>query len=280
MMIVGLIQFAPIDDVQSNYVTVTKLAEQVASQGATLIVLPEMWTCEFNLSTVATHAEPIPGSSTLFLASLAKRLGIWIIGGSIAHSKGDQLLNTCPVLSSRGDLIGLYSKRFLFKITIPNVGCFNEGDVFTPETSRFSFSIGEFKIGVGICFDVRFPQLALDYLVHDHCNVLVFPSAFSASAGPLRWSVVGRARAIDTQCWVVMVSASLREESVFRAFGHSFVADPSGVELAALDWGEGCSIARLTTEALDVARQALPIVEYQTELHSSDQCVSPFNTRV
>jgi omega-amidase len=273
MLPVALDQFAPVEDLQSNYTTVTKLVEQVASQGATLVVLPEIWICEFSFATVATHAEPIPGPSTLFLAELAKRLGVWIIGGSIPHSNRDQILNTCIVLSSRGEFIGQYSKKFLFKVNIPGKVCINEGDVFTPGNSRFSFSIGEFKIGIGICFDVRFPQLAIDYLVHDHCNVLVFPSAFSAVTGPLHWSLLGRARAIDTQCWVVMVSTSLHEGSAFRAFGHSFVADPHGAELAGLGWEEGCSIVRVTIEAVEAARQALPIVEYQTDLCQRDDSI-------
>jgi omega-amidase len=267
MLSVALVQFAPVEDLSANYATVTKLVEQSASQGATLIILPEIWTCEFTIATVSLHSEPIPGPSTSFLSSLASRLSVWIIGGTIPHSDPPRLLNTCVVFSPNGDIVGQYSKQFLFKINIPGQIAVTEGDVFERGQGRLSFSIGGFTIGVGICFDVRFPQLALDYLIRDGCNVLVFPSAFSAVTGPLHWKLLGRARAVDTLCWVVMVSASDREDSGFHAYGHSFVADPRGQEVVGLGGEEGIGIARLTLEVVESARKSLPIVEYQREIY-------------
>jgi omega-amidase len=267
MLSVGLIQFAPVEDLQANYATVTKLVEESVSRGATLIVLPEIWTCEFNIPTVPRHSEQIPGPSTDFLSLLAKRLSIWVIGGTIPHLHDSDLLNTCVVLSPTGELIGQYSKQFLFKIDIPGQISLTEATVFSRGRSRFSFSIGAFKIGIGICFDVRFPQLALDYLIRDQCNVLVYPSAFSAITGPLHWKLLGRARAIDTLSWVVMVSASYREDAAFRAYGYSFVATPNGEEITTLGGTEGFAVVTLTEEAVNVARRSLPVIEYQREIY-------------
>jgi omega-amidase len=262
---IGLIQFAPASDLQSNYEIVTQYAETLHRSGAELIIIPECWICEYDMTSIPSHAEPIPGPSSNFLSSLAARLDVYIIAGTIPESRDGQLFNTCPIISNTGEIIGKYSKIYLFRLNIPGKLAHNEGDVFRPGADRFSFSIGSFRIGIGVCFDVRFPQLSLDYLVKDDCNVLVFPSAFTAVTGPLHWKLLGCARAIDTLSYVVMVSSSFDPDRVFKGHGSSFVSDPMGQVVDELGKEEGARIVEIAKEKVDTARSHLPVVSYQRE---------------
>ena len=220
---VGIAQFPPCNDLTKNYEIVEQHISQLKLHGAELVVIPELWTCEYNMATVKDHLEPIPGQSTDFLCSLAKQHSLYIIGGTIPEVRGSQIYNTCPVISSDGAIIGTYSKRHLYKANIPGKVTVDEGDVFTPGTDAFSFSIGAFKIGVCVCFDVRFAGFVMDYVLKEQCNLIVFPSAFTKHTGEMHWELLGRARAIDTQSWIVMVSSSYDPDAGFKAIGRSFV---------------------------------------------------------
>jgi omega-amidase len=150
-------------------------------------------------------------------------------------------------------------------VNIPGKVTVNEADVFSRGSTPFAFSIREFRIGIGICFDVRFPQIAIDYAVKDDCNVLIFPSAFTAVTGPLHWKLLGCARAIDTQCYVAMVSSSYDEQRVFKGHGCSFVADPLGKNVGEIGNGPGILAVELSLENVTTARASLPVLVCQKE---------------
>jgi len=256
---VGIVQFAPVADRGANARTVGAHVRDVCGRGAELVVIPELWTCEYDMSTVGDHCESIPGESTDFLCDLARELQVWLVGGTVPEARAGRVLNTCPVISPDGRVAGTYSKRRLFKANIPGRVVVDEGDVFTAGALPFSFAVGEFKIGVGVCFDVRFPELALAY-ARDGCNVLVFPSAFTRVTGQMHWKLLGRARALDTQAWVVMVSSSYDEAAKFKGNGQSFIADPAGAIAFELGDGEGCGVFEIDAARVREARAAIPVV--------------------
>lgn len=260
-MKIGIYQFAPSVHREENYNKVSDAVAYLADKGAKIIVIPEIWICEFNNSTIPNYAEEIPGPSTLFLAELAKNHGVYIIGGTIPHKNDDKIFNTCPVLNPSGKLIGKYSKKHPFKLNIPNSLTINEGDIFSKGNELFSFAVDDYKIGVAICFDLRFPDIALDYALKENCNVLIYPSAFTNVTGPKHWELLGRARAIDSQCWVILVSSSYDENAFFKGYGHSMVVDPSGIVQKQLSGSEEQEIFTIDIEAVRTARNMLPVLQ-------------------
>lgn len=260
MLCVGVVQFAPVSERKRNWETASRLIEKVCAMGAKLVVLPELWVCEYDMTEVVQRAESLPGESTDFLAEIARRFGVWIVGGTVPERNGENVYNTCPVIAPSGDLIGSYRKNHLFKVNMPGRVCVNEGDVFTPGTDKLAFEIGEFRIGVGICFDLRFPRLALDY-ADDGCTVLVFPSAFTRVTGQIHWTLLGRARALDCQAWAVLVSSSFDETAKFKGNGRSLIANPMGEVVFELGDGEECGVFTIDMESVRTARAAIPVVQ-------------------
>ena len=261
MLCVGVVQFVPVAERRANWEVVEKRVSEVCANGAKLVVLPELWVCEYDMGLVVERAETVPGESTAFLGTLAKRFGVWIVGGTVPERRGDMVFNTCPVIGPDGELLGVYSKNHLFKVNLPGRVCVDEGDVFTAGTGRFSFDVGEFKVGVGVCFDLRFPRLALDY-VEDGCNVLVFPSAFTRVTGQMHWTLLGRARALDCQAWAVLVSSSFDEAAKFKGNGRSLIANPMGEVVMELGDGEATGVFNIDVESVKAARAALPVVQH------------------
>ena len=262
---IGIVQFCPLKDRNENFNKVKQMSLELVSKGAELIILPEMFVQDFVLSELKVTGELIPGPTTNFLSNLAKDLNVFIIGGSNPHELDGKLYNTCQVINSSGELIGYYSKQRLYRVSIPGKITVSEGDVFTPGNKRFSFNIKGFKIGIAICFDIRFPEIALEYSAIDKCDVIVYPSAFHTSTGPYHWKPLGIARALDSQCYIVCVSASNDERSRFSTYGHSFISDPMGKCVSEIDEKENILLYTIEKQMIESTRNSIPVHYIQSE---------------
>mmetsp|Transcript_49811 Transcript_49811/g.128158 ORF Transcript_49811/g.128158 Transcript_49811/m.128158 type:complete len:129 (-) Transcript_49811:1616-2002(-) len=121
------------------------------------------------------------------------------------------------------------------------------------------FSIGnEWKVGVGICYDIRFPELAKLY-ADQGCNLLVYPGAFNMTTGPLHWELLQRGRAVDNQLFVATASPARDESADYIAFGHSMVVDPWGAVIGKLESEEGMKVVDLHLAAVEDVRQSIPV---------------------
>jgi len=265
---------------------IRKCFSRAKDEGAAIVVLGEMFNCNYNHKSFLEHAEVIPpirsipgiscGETSRFLSESARSMGIWIVGGSIPELDEvcgrPRIFNTSTVYDMNGQLVAKYRKTHLFDVCLPadsntNGICFRESDTISPGDLGpcvFQTPWG-FDIGLGICFDVRFPQYALSLRrLSDKMKVIIYPSAFNMTTGPMHWSLLARARAIDTQSFVVMASpARSLDANEYQAWGHSTIVSPYGDIIQELNEIEGMIVHDIKIEHADKLRTEIPLFTQQ-----------------
>ncbi|XWS12128.1 hypothetical protein CRYUN_Cryun37aG0063300 [Craigia yunnanensis] len=212
-----------------NLIRAYNLIKAAAEQGARLVVLPEMWNCPYLADYFNKYAEDFDNgdSSPSFsmLSEVASCFGITIVGGSIPEWCNGRLYNTCCVFGSDGKLKAKHRKIHLFDIDIAGDISFKESDSFVAgdEPAIVETDIG--RIGIGICHDMRFPELAMLYKAKG-AHIIVYPGAFNMSTGELLWELVQRARAADNQVVIATCSPSRDSVGSYTIWGHSTLVSP------------------------------------------------------
>jgi omega-amidase len=187
----------------------------------------------------------------------SKKLDMTIIGGSIPYKENKLLYNRCLIFR-KGEQLGFYDKLHLFDIDIPGKITYKESETLNAGDNLFLFDHQDFKIGIGICYDVRFPTLSMK-LRELGCNLLIFPAVFNFTTGPMHFELLARARATDNQCYVCMCSnATNKEEQIFQCWGHTMVIDPYAKKLGDLGHDQGILTMELDPELVKEVRQAIP----------------------
>ncbi|XP_076481183.1 omega-amidase NIT2-like [Bombus vancouverensis nearcticus] len=152
------------------------------------------------------YAESIPdGETSVASSNAAKENNIYVVGGTMPEIEGDKLYNTCTIWGPDGTLIARHQKVHLFDIDIPNKITFRESDSLSPGNSLTTFDVKGCKKGIGICYDIRFEEMARIYR-NKGCQMLIYPAAFNMTTGPLHWSLLQRFRANDNQLYVACIS--------------------------------------------------------------------------
>ncbi|XP_058466206.1 omega-amidase NIT2-like [Malaya genurostris] len=232
----------------------------VKDKRAQLVILPECWNSTYSTAEFANSAESIPdGETSLALSQVTSELGIYLIGGTYPEKDEDKLFNTCPVWGPKGEFLGKYRKMHLFDMDIPGVCTFKESSVFTAGNEFFTFNIGEFKVGVGICYDQRFPEFAA---VNRQlgCDLLVFPSAFDAFTGPMHFELIAQARALDNSMFVVLCSPARDVTKDYVAYGYSTICDPWGRVVCHGKEGPTVLTAELDFDMCSTIRKQIPVL--------------------
>ncbi|XP_059610882.1 omega-amidase NIT2-like isoform X2 [Phlebotomus argentipes] len=233
-----------------------------------LCILPECFNSPYGVKYFNEYAETIPdGYTSREISKAAKELGIYLIAGSIPEREAEgssTLYNTSTIWSPDGEMIGKYRKMHLFDIDIPGQIRFQESETLSPGNSLTTFAIDEAKIGLGICYDIRFEELARLYR-NDGCNFLVYPGAFNMTTGPLHWTLLGRARASDTQSFVATVSPARDEASDYVAYGHSSLIDPWAHVLVDAEAPEATVVKDLDFSECEKVRAQIPISRQRRE---------------
>lgn len=210
---------------------------EAAKAGASLIVLPECFNSPYGTQYFPKYAEtllPSPPSreqspSFHSLSSIAAEAKAYLVGGSIPEldTSTNKFYNTSLVFSPSGSLIGSHRKTHLFDIDIPGKITFKESEVLHPGNQLTIVDLPEYgKIGLFICYDIRFPEAAT-IAARKGAFLLVYPGAFNMTTGPLHWSLLARARAVDNQVYVAMCSPARDLEATYHAYGHSLITNPS-----------------------------------------------------
>ncbi|XP_068156589.1 omega-amidase NIT2-like [Drosophila tropicalis] len=228
-----------------------------------LAILPESFNAPYGVEHFPKYAETVPNGPTCqALSRVSKQLGIYIIGGSIIEREGDKLYNTCTVWSPAGKLIGKHRKIHLFTMSIDPVNGggvqFDEAAALTAGSEVTVVQINQQKVGIGICHDKRFEELARIYR-HMGCSMIVYPSAFCICQGPMHWKLLQRARATDNQLYVVTCSPARDNMSGYVDYGHSMIVDPwARVQREA---GEGCEfiVEEIDFDMVEDVRRQIPI---------------------
>ena len=250
------------------------IAECVA-RGAELVVLPECFNSPYGTKYFPEYAEVLDLSSPTVssMSAAAREHNIWLVAGSFPerrHTKEEssQLYNTCVTYNPSGEIAGVHRKVHLFRIDTETVKM-NEADVLAAGDSAtpVTFTSGKHtntSFGVGICFDIRFPQMAWHYQ-RQNTSFLVYPGAFNMVTGPAHWTLMAQARAIDTQQFVVLCSPARDPHAGYVAYGHSCVVDPWGTVIAELDEKEGVIVVEMDLKRISDVRQQLPILSGQRD---------------
>ncbi|XP_015173290.1 PREDICTED: omega-amidase NIT2 [Polistes dominula] len=266
----ALVQLAVGDDKTKNLTRAVDYIEQAKKDRANIVVLPECFNSPYGTSHFPKYAEEIPkGQTSIVLSDAAKKNNIYVIGGTIPERDGDKLYNTCTIWGPDGKMITKYRKMHLFDIDIKGKITFRESDSLTSGNSLTTFEIMGCKIGIGICYDIRFEELARLYR-NQGCQMLIYPGAFNLTTGPLHWSLLQRSRANDNQLYVACVSPARGSLPGYIAWGHTQLTNPWGEILHELDSTEDMIVSDIDLKVVDEVRAQIPIFsQRRTDLYNT-----------
>ncbi|KAL1438852.1 hypothetical protein MTO96_047772 [Rhipicephalus appendiculatus] len=189
---VALIQLAVKASKAENLARAGVEIKKAAASGAKFVCLPECFGFPYGAQYFPKYAESIPGETSEMLSRAARENGVYLIGGSMAETENGKLYNTCLVYGPDGEMLAKHRKVHLFDIDIPGKITFRESDSFTAGNSLTTFDTPYCKVGLGICYDLRFAQMAQLY-AKQGCKLLFYPGAFNMTTGPLHWELLQRA---------------------------------------------------------------------------------------
>ena len=264
MHTVAAIQMISTPSVSENLATAKRLVAQAASDGAMLVVLPEYWAIMGqHEKDKLGHAEQ-PGSGPIQdgMAQMAREHGLWLIGGTLplVSPEAGKVLNTTLVYDPQGAPAGRYDKIHLFGFTRGEES-YNESRTIVAGAQVRSVDTPVGKVGLSICYDLRFPEL---YRALGDCALIVVPAAFTHTTGRAHWEVLLRARAIENQCYVLASAQGGVHPNGRRTWGHSMLIDPWGEIKAVLPEGEGVVSGEIDLLFLAGVRESLPALAHRT----------------
>jgi predicted amidohydrolase len=260
---IAAIQMISTPDVAENRATARRLVSRAAQDGANLVLLPEYWPI-FGMhenDKLAVAEQPGAGPIQDAMASMARELGIWLIGGTmpLVASEPGKVLNTLLAYGPDGLCAGRYDKIHLFGFSRGEES-YNESRTIAPGATVQTLETPLGRVGLSVCYDLRFPEL---YRAMGPCNLIVVPSAFTWTTGQAHWEILLRARAIENQCYVLAAAQGGRHPNGRRTWGHSMLIDPWGEVKAVLPEGEGVVCGELDAQLLDTVRANLPALNHR-----------------
>ena len=245
-------------DHERNLEVAERLVRGAAANGAELIVLPEKWTVLGPGEAIRASAEPLDGPALTAAAGWARELGVFLVAGSVPEVVPDQekLANTSVLFGPEGERLATYRKIHMFDVEVGDVS-YRESEHERAGDAIELGDAGGTKIGLTICYDLRFPELYRILAVRG-ARVITVPSAFTERTGRDHWEVLIRARAIENQVFVVAAGQIGEAPPHYRSYGRSMIADPWGVVLTQAPDRECFVLADLDFESQDRIRESLP----------------------
>lgn len=263
-----LIQLKVTNDKATNL----KRAEEMIDSAVKLyspkiVVLPEYFNTPASLKNLENFVEDgdnFESDSIKLLTSTAKKHSVYIVGGSMpVYFKSDKskVYNTCYCVDKSGQIKTIFSKLHMFDIDIPGKISFKESKKITPGNTYGVFETEYGNIGVGICYDIRFPEYALTMKKEHNIKMLFYPAAFNSVTGPMHWDIYGKCRAVDNQVFLGLCSPSRNYENPedYQAYGHSTVVDPFGQVVTTTGYEEDIVFAKLNLGLLEDIKAAIPV---------------------
>lgn len=260
----GIVQMTSGADPEINLKHLKMKLKGLQLQGAKLVVTPENCLVFGSREDYLAHAEPLAeGPLQAQVAALAKQLGIWVLIGSMPIRQLDgAITSTALLFDDHGQLQGHYDKLHMFDVEIDDAyHSYRESDTFRAgrETKVIATPFG--NIGLSICYDVRFPQLYAA-LREQGADIIVVPAAFTKVTGKAHWELLLRARAVETQCWMVAAAQWGEHNEQRETWGHSMIVDPWGQVVACQQQGTGVMVADVDLDLSKAIRTNMPLVEH------------------
>ncbi|NOT64592.1 MAG: carbon-nitrogen hydrolase family protein [Methylotenera sp.] len=260
---IAAIQMASGPNVSANLNEAKRLIELATSQGAKLVVLPEYFAIMGLKDTdkVAVREEEGSGQIQDFLSSIAKKYKIWLIGGTVplVSSQANKVRNSCLVYDDTGKQVARYDKIHLFGLDLGNEHYHEETTIEAGNAVKVvETPFG--KIGLSVCYDLRFPEL---YRAMGEVDIIVVPAAFTDTTGKAHWETLIRARAIENLSYVIAPAQGGYHVSGRETHGNSMIVDPWGTILDRLPRGSGVVIANFNPKYQVSLRTSLPALKHR-----------------
>ena len=261
---VAAIQMASGPNVAANLDEAERLIEMAVEQGAKLVALPEYFPVMGAKETdkVAVREEEEQRPIRRFLGNQAKKHKIWLVGGSIPLEASTQkkVRNSCLVYDDKGKVVARYDKIHLFNLDLGNEH-YHEEATIEPGKKIVTVDTPFGKLGLSICYDLRFPEL---FRAMGDVDIIVLPSAFTDTTGKAHWETLVRARAIENLAYVIAPAQGGYHLSGRETHGNSMIVDPWGVVLDRLPRGSGVVIAGVNPAYQASLRNSLPALKHRT----------------
>ena len=259
---VGLIQMCAGREPSRNLADVSQMIAEAVGAGAGFVATPEMTNVmdEDPARLLAKLRSETEDETVAAFAALAKRFQIHLLAGSLALREGDKLVNRSLLFSPEGRVRARYDKIHLFDVTLGGAETYRESDRFHGGKRAVVADAGEARLGLTICYDVRFPALHRALATAGE-NVLMAPAAFTKITGQAHWHVLLRARAIETGCFVLAPAQSGLHETGRETYGHTLVVNPWGEVIAERADGAGVLMAQLDLAEVELARGRIPALQ-------------------
>jgi len=261
---VAVVQLCSGDDRPANLRAASEAVREAAGRGAQVVCLPEMWPFIGPDAAKVAGAEDLSGPSVSAMQELAGELGLWLFAGSFAERSEieGRVYNCAPVIAPSGEVVSVYRKIHLFDIDIAGGPSFLESRSVTPGTQAVVVDCPLGRVGLTVCYDLRFPQL-FEGLRRAGAEVFMVPAAFTAHTGRAHWELLLRARAVEQQCWVVASDQGGQHNPKRESYGNSMIVDPWGEVVARLGREPGVAIAALKRERTARVRRELPCFSHR-----------------
>jgi predicted amidohydrolase len=256
---VACVQMTSRADKAANLETAGRLVSQAASTGADIVVLPEKWNGIGDAGVSHAIAEPLEGGeSVAAMSAWARSHGITLVGGSIVERREgrEKFSNTSVVFDPEGQVVALYRKIHLFDVEVGGV-VYRESEAEEPGEEPVVAEVEDWKIGLSVCYDIRFPEL-YRILALGGAELVTVPAHFTTPTGKDHWHVLLRARAIENQLYVVAAAQVGETLPGKPAYGRSLIADPWGTVVAQAPDQETVIAAELDRAWLHDIRTKLP----------------------
>jgi deaminated glutathione amidase len=262
--VAAAVQMVASDDKGSNLAEAGRWIREAAGRGARLVALPEVFFWRGEKKNEREAAESIPGPCSAALGELARRLGIYLLGGSILETipASEKVYNTSLLFDPSGNIIACYRKIHLFDVDLANGTSHRESATREHGDRVVAAATDLCSMGMSVCYDLRFPEL-YRALADQGAELVFIPSAFTSYTGAAHWEALLRARAIENQVYIIAPDQFGQSAKSFETHGHSMIVDPWGRTLAELDHGAGVIRAEIDLDYLQKVRAELPSLKHR-----------------
>lgn len=260
---VAMVQMHVEEDKLKNIATASEFVKKAAEKNIDMAVLPEMFNCPYKTSNFPVYAEDEGGECYRLLSKLAKTCGIYLVAGTMPERDNEgRVFNTSYVFDRKGNKIGKHRKMHLFDIAVQGGQHFKESETLTAgnEVTVFETEFG--KMGLAICYDLRFPELSR-LMVDKGAKVIVAPAAFNMTTGPAHWEVMFRSRAVDNQVYTIGIAPARDVNSCYTSYGNSLMVSPWGEIIVQMDEKEGFAVGMLDLDYVEKVRRELPLLAHR-----------------
>ena len=267
---VAVIQMVSSNDLEANLQSAAKLLAKAAEQGAGLAVLPETFALFSARQQAELGQQEAFGQQYVrsFLSEQAKESGLWIVGGTIplaVEKQETRVLASSFIVDDKGVEQGRYDKMHLFDVDVADKqGSYRESDTFLPGDNAVVVDTPVGRLGVAVCYDLRFPEL-FSVLRQQGAELIAVPAAFTKLTGRAHWLPLLRARAIENQCFVLGANQGGVHSPSRETSGGSAIIDGWGKVLIEAGTGEACLVTELDLDELHQQRQSMPVLQHRRD---------------